>query len=91
MYKVRETACSTCIYRDDTPLNLAQLEKEVEDEHMGFETYRACHHHDDGTCCRGFWNRHKDEFAVGQVAQRLNAVEFSNEGDIYPGWGLIKV
>ena len=25
-------------------------------------------------CCRGFWNRHKDEFAVGQVAQRLGLV-----------------
>ena len=29
-----------------------------------------------GACCRGFWNRHKDQFPLGQVAQRLNAVVF---------------
>jgi hypothetical protein len=27
-------------------------------------------------CCRGFWDRHKDEFPGGQLAQRLDCVEF---------------
>jgi hypothetical protein len=27
-------------------------------------------------CCRGFWNRHKDKFALGQIAQRLGWVVF---------------
>ena len=83
-FRVRATACETCIYRDDSPLNLKKLEDEVRDHRAGygFETFRACHHHDNPqVCCRGFWNRHKDEFAVGQLAQRLDAVEYTDEGD----------
>jgi hypothetical protein len=42
---------------------------------MGFKGWRVCHHSKD-VCCRGFWNRHKDEFQAGQLAQRLGWVEF---------------
>ena len=52
-----------------------ELEAEIADPHGGFTGHRVCHHSDD-ICCRGFWNAHKDEFAVGQVAQRLGLVEF---------------
>ena len=78
--EVRETACSTCIYRKDNPLDLAALEAQIADPHMDgfFRWWRACHHHDDeaGVVCRGFWNRHKDDFGAGQLAQRLNLVRF---------------
>jgi hypothetical protein len=53
-----------------------ELEDQVRDEHIGFKSYRACHHATDGVCCRGFWERHCDEFQVGQIAQRLGLVEF---------------
>ena len=76
--EVMATACSTCIYRKDSFLDLQKLESEVRDEHVGFNGFRICHHHD-SACCRGFWNRHKDEFQLGQLAQRLNAVEFVQE------------
>jgi len=33
----------------------------------------------DDACCRGFWNAHKDEFQLGQVAQRLGLVRFVKE------------
>jgi hypothetical protein len=57
--------------------HLARLEDAVRDPHMGFRGHRICHHSKDA-CCRGFWNAHKDEFQMGQIAQRLNMVEFVN-------------
>jgi hypothetical protein len=74
--KVQRAMCKTCIYRPDSPLDLKHLESEVKDKHVGFRTFRACHHAGTDVCCRGFWNRHKDEFALGQIAQRLGFVKF---------------
>ena len=83
--------CQTCIYRPGLPLDdLKNLEDEVRDPHIGFKGYRSCHHHADAdtVCCRGFWDKHKDEFPLGQVAQRLDVVEFTNEGDEFKdGYG----
>ena len=77
MLKVQRRRCATCIYRPDTFFDLEKLEAQVRDPHMGFWGYRACHHVQSGTvCCRGFWDAHRDEFQLGQLAQRLNAVEF---------------
>ena len=80
-FKVRKTRCPTCIYRKASPINIERLENEVKDR-FGFRGYRICHHTEDA-CCRGFWNRHKDEFQVGQIAQRLGFVEETDE-DIMP-------
>jgi hypothetical protein len=76
-FRVQDRQCSTCIYRPDSPLDLADLESQIADPFGGFTRHRLCHHAD-GVCCRGFWNRHKDSFQAGQIAQRLNAVEFVN-------------
>lgn len=82
-FKVQRQRCSTCIYRKDSSLNLAALEQQVRDPHMGFSGYRACHHARAGdVCCRGFWDNHRDEFALGQIAQRLNVVEFVAVDDL---------
>lgn len=75
-FKVQSKQCATCIYFPKSGFNIKELEEQVRDKHMGFRTYRACHHAKKGICCRGFWNRHKDKFPVGQIAQRLNAVKF---------------
>ena len=83
-FEVRATACSTCIYRADSPVDLERLEAAVRDERGGFTTFRVCHH-TKAACCRGFWNRHKDRFQVGQVMQRIGAVRFTDE-DLYPEW-----
>jgi hypothetical protein len=69
--------CVTCIYRSDSLLDLKKLEDDVRDRYVGFKGFRVCHASND-VCCRGFWDAHKDEFATGQIAQRLNAVEFVN-------------
>jgi hypothetical protein len=81
-FEVIEKQCSTCIYRKDSPLDLVQLEEQIKDPHMRgfFKSFRICHHHD-SACCRGFWNRHKDKFSLGQVAQRLGLVSFVKEKD----------
>lgn len=81
MFSVQNKMCSTCIYRKDSPLDLEKLEGEIADGYGGFSGHRICHH-SNNVCCRGFWDRHKDKFQVGQVAQRLGLVEFVNE-DIY--------
>lgn len=74
-FAVQARACRTCIYRKDSPLDLAQLEAAVADDYGGFHSFRICHHSRDA-CCRGFWDRHKNKFALGQVAQRLGMVRF---------------
>jgi hypothetical protein len=81
MFKVQSKICETCIYKSDSPLNLKKLEDDVRDKYIGFKGYRICHHSDD-VCCRGFWNAHKDEFAAGQIAQRLNLVTFVDVDDL---------
>jgi hypothetical protein len=68
--------CETCIYRKELNWHIEELEDQVRDKYVGFKSYRACHHADGGVCCRGFWERHRDEFAAGQIAQRLGLVEF---------------
>jgi hypothetical protein len=76
-FRVMAEACATCIYKRDSPLNLKKLEDEVRDPHMGFWGHRVCHHsHSNPACCRGFWNAHSNEFPAGQIAQRLDAVEW---------------
>lgn len=75
MFKVQQRQCDSCIYRKDSPLDLEKLESEIADNHGGFNGHRVCHHSDD-VCCRGFWDRHKNQFQMGQIAQRLQMVEF---------------
>lgn len=74
-FKVQKRMCATCIYRPDSVLNLKKLENDVRDRYVGFKGHRICHHSTDA-CCRGFWEAHKDEFQMGQIAQRLRMVEF---------------
>lgn len=74
-FQVQKKMCTTCIYKPGSPLDLKALENQVRDEYVGFKGHRICHHSDD-VCCRGFWEAHKDEFQIGQIAQRLNMVEF---------------
>ena len=61
--------CRTCIYRPRSPLDLAALEAAVADGYGGFKGHRVCHH-SASACCAGFWRRHRDKFAAGQIAQR---------------------
>jgi hypothetical protein len=79
-FVVIKTACPTCIYRKDSTLDLQKLEADVADPVMAgfFSGYRVCHHTPPGAdaCCRGFWNRHKHHFTLGQLAQRLKLVRF---------------
>lgn len=82
-FKVQAKVCDTCIYKDGLGWRLADLEDQVRDPRMEgfFKAHRVCHHakRGSGVCCRGFWNAHKDAFAMGQIAQRLGLVEFVEE------------
>lgn len=75
-FQVQKKKCKSCIYLPNSPLDLEKLENQVKDKNGSFNGHRQCHHTKDGNpaCCRGFWDAHKDEFQLGQIAQRLNAV-----------------
>lgn len=74
MFRIQATQCATCIYRPESPLDIEALETAIADPHGGFLGHRICHHSDD-VCCAGFWARHKDDFPLGQIVQRLGMVE----------------
>ena len=82
-FKVRASQCSTCIYRRDSALDIEELEKQIRDPRLPghFRGFRVCHtpKRNSGLCCRGFWNRHKDRFDAGQIAQRLGLVAFTDD------------
>ena len=59
-FRVQQKQCSTRIYRKTSPLDIQQLEQQIADKYGGFNTFRTCHHSED-VCCRGFWNRHKNQ------------------------------
>jgi hypothetical protein len=86
-FQVQKRQCASCIYRQDSGLDLAKLEAQIADPHMAefFRAYRECHHAERGSsvCCAGFWARHGDDFTAGQMAQRLGYVEFVDV-DRYP-------
>ena len=88
MFEVQRTMCQTCIYRTSSPLDLARLEAEIADLHMEgfFTTFRECHHAPPGSgiCCAGFYAKHREHFTLGQIAQRLDWVEYV-EVDVLPG------
>lgn len=74
-FEIQSRQCATCIYRADSPLDWKVLEAQIADPRMQghFAGFRVCHH-SKTACCRGFWNRHKDNFNAGQLAQRLGLV-----------------
>lgn len=77
-FRVQHTMCASCIFRRGSPLDLDLLLSEIADAHDGFSGHRICHHSRDA-CCAGFWSRHKNDFALGQIAQRLRMVEFVSD------------
>ncbi len=76
-FLVQRKQCKTCIYRPNLGWDVKDLEAQIADPRMPgfFRGHRICHS-SDSACCAGFWRRHRDDFAVGQVAQRLSLVEF---------------
>ncbi len=79
MLQVQQKACNSCIYGKNSAscATPKQLEDKVRDKRDPefFSKFRLCHN-SSTACCRGFWNRHKNHFQLGQVAQRLDCVEF---------------
>lgn len=75
-FEVQKRMCVTCIYKSDSFLDSVALEAEIADPHVRghFISFRVCHH-SDTACCHGFWDRHRDDFDLGQVVQRLRLVK----------------
>jgi hypothetical protein len=79
MLKVQQKQCATCIFnvRFWSKKELSRFLVEIKDPHMRghYYTHRICHHSKDAVCAK-FWAQYKDRFNVGQIAQRLNLVEY---------------
>ena len=76
--KTRQSQCSTCIYREDSPLDLAALESEIRDKRMPehFSGWRACHtDRSNETICEGFRARHGENCTPIQIASRLGLIK----------------
>lgn len=79
MFKVQKKQCSTCIYKKDSCFDIKELESQIKDRFGFFKGFRACHHvKGKEVCCRGFWNKHRNNFQAGQIAERLGLVELVN-------------
>jgi hypothetical protein len=81
--EVQRKMCATCIYRAThrgTQRSIVALEAEIADPYMPgrFAGFRVCHHSPRRRrlVCAGFWHRHRDKFALGQIAQRLKFVKY---------------
>lgn len=90
-FEVQAKACATCIYSKTSTLNVRELEAAIADTRLPrfFTGYRVCHH-SKTACCRGFWNRHKHHFTLGQIAQRLGFVRFVAHDTLGPTRGKAK-
>jgi hypothetical protein len=81
-FEVQSKQCATCIYGPQSASfnTVKELEAEIVDRRGFFTSFRMCHH--SGTaCCRVFWDRHKDDFQAGQIAQRFDLVVFVEHDD----------
>jgi len=77
MLQVQKKQCDTCIFKQGLGWPIEALLDDVRDPNMEghFRGYRICHS-SKTACCAGFWARYKDNFDLGQVAQRLGFVEY---------------
>jgi len=75
-FYVQKKRCSSCIYNAGSPLDTKELEDQVRDGNGDLTRHRQCHHtsKSDPACCRGFWDKHKDDFPGGQISQRMGMV-----------------
>ena len=70
--RVRREQCDTCIFRANSPFDLAKLLAECGPAHGTYAKWRACHSHADGdTVCAGFAERHGADCEPIQLASRL--------------------
>jgi len=84
--RVQRKRCATCIFRKDSSLDLRALLDAVRDKKARgfawFKGYRICHYSRNAVCA-GFWEKYRDRFQLGQIAQRLGFVELVDDCGTY--------
>ena len=75
MLRVQKNQCATCVYKEGSPVDPGPLEDAIRTKYGDFHSFRVCHS-SENACCAGFWEKHKDHFQMGQLAQRLDMVEW---------------
>lgn len=78
--EVRKTKCDQCLFTDNRIVSQKRAGDVVKDC-LKRDTYFICHKTQtedapQDMCCRGFWDQHKNNFNLGRIAQRLQAVRF---------------
>jgi len=73
VFRVQGSKCDQCLFSDNKIVNDDRKE-EVLRTTLKKDTFFVCHKTDD-VCCKGYWDKYKDKFTVGQIAQRLNLMK----------------
>lgn len=78
-FKIQTKQCDQCLFSRRRIVTAARFKNIIRDcTQLGNEKHFVCHKASlkgDSVCCRGFWDKYKNNFQLGQVAQRLNLVE----------------
>ena len=79
--KVRKTACDQCLFSKNR-IVWAVRKNNILRSCLKEDSYFICHKatiEEQDICCRGYWDRFKDQFNLGRIVQRLGGPEFTYE------------
>lgn len=83
--KVQKEKCNQCLFTKNMVVKNNARRTEIIKGALAKDTFFVCHKssiakdgHGD-VCCRGFWDKFKNDFNLGRIAQRLN---FVNEVEV---------
>ena len=77
MFKVQKKKCDQCLFTANKIVD-DKRKREILIETKQSDSFFICHKatlENDKVCCRGFWDKHKHDFNLGRIAQRLNCVQ----------------
>ena len=78
-FRVQEHPCNQCLFSTARIVDQERSDAIVKGC-LDTDRYFICHkdrkHGNHGACCRGFWDRYKNHFLAGRLAQLLEIVKF---------------
>lgn len=79
--KVQSKPCNQCLFTKNRIVSKERATSIVKDS-LKKDTFFVCHKSSiegDGhgeVCCKTYWDRYKNQFNLGRIAQRLDVVKF---------------
>lgn len=80
---IQKAKCDQCLFTKNMVVKNNTRRTEIIKSALNNDTYFICHKSsiasNGDVCCRGFWDKFKNDFNLGRIAQRLN---FVNEVEV---------